>query len=218
MAFELNKNIEWSSHLERYFKDLGEKSYCLSYLHKKAEASYAYYRNFIDLPVIILSTLAGTLSIGGVSFWGKENEASGSVAVGVVSLGVGIMNTVGTYFGFAKRCENHRLSHIQYAKLYRFLAIELSLPINERLSPSDLLKICRDNYERLQEISPIIPYKIIQDFKKQFNTGKYETIAKPSEANGLEAIYIYKENIKDVLNEVEDVVESQIVITENDIV
>lgn len=187
---EVSKNIKWSSRLENHFKDIGEKSYCYSYLHKKAEAKYAYYRNFIDLPVIVLSTIAGTLSIGKDSIFGKENEQQASLGVGMLSLVVGVMNTIGTYFQFAKRAEAHRLSHIEFSKLFRFICIELSLPRNERMRPSDLLKVVRDNYERLQEVAPLIPEKITNNFKKMF---KHYNVSKPSEANGLEEIDIFNE-------------------------
>jgi len=207
MTLEISKNINWSDNLEKYFKDIGEKSYCYSYLNKKAEQHYSYYRNFIDLPVIILSTIAGTLSIGGGSFWGEENEQQGSIAVGIISLCVGIMNTVGTYFAFSKRAEAHRISAIQYSKLYRFLQIELSLPQQERMTPADLLKVSRDNYERLQEISPLIPYNILEHFKEKFKQYK---VSKPSEANGLEEIIIYREDGEEIDEEEEEIEEQQI--------
>jgi hypothetical protein len=206
---DITKHINWSDNLEKYFKDMGERSYAYSYLHKRGEQQVAYYRNFIDLPVIILSTIAGTLSIGGTSVWGKENESNGTLGVGVVSILVGVMNTVGSYFGFSKRAEAHRLTSIQYGKLYRFLSIELSLPRKERMNPADLLKVARDTYERLAEVAPLIPYKILEDFKIKF---KNYDVAKPSEANGLEEIEVYSssdevvltdENIDETINEIE---------------
>jgi len=212
---EINKNIKWSSHLEEYFKDLGEKAFCYSYLNKKAAHSFSYYRNFIDLPVIVLSTIAGTLSIGGGGIWGEQNDRIGGIVVGVVSLGVGILNTVGSYFSFAKRSENHRLSAIQYGKLYRFLSIELSLPPEERMRPADLIKISRDTYERLAEVTPLIPNNIVNKFKEKF---KDYNVSKPSEANGLEKIIIYTENninlknAKDTIREIEDEVNKVIMI------
>ena len=188
---EIGKNIKWSSVLEGFFKDMGEKSFCYGYLHKKCEAKYAGKRNFIDLPVIVLSTIAGTLSIGNSSIFGEENEGIASTGIGVLSLFVSVLNTVGTYFSFAKRAEAHRQSSIQYEKLFRFLDIELSLPRVERMSPADLLKVSRDTYERLAEVSPIIPKDILKDFKKKFR--KYN-VSKPSEANGLETIDVYGNN------------------------
>lgn len=204
-----DKDIKWSSHLEHYFKEMGEKSFCYAYLHKKAEASFSYYRNFIDLPVIVLSTALGTLSIGGESVFG-DNEKTASMFVGAGSIFVGVLSTIGTYFGFAKRAEAHRASHIQYSKLYRFLQIELSLPVEERMRASDLLKVSRDNYERLQEVSPLIPHSILKRFKRRFNNNeKYDGISKPSECNGLEKVEIYgdmidKESVSKVIEECDE--------------
>jgi AraC-like DNA-binding protein len=117
------------------------------------------------------------------------------------------MNTVGTYFAFSKRAEAHRISAIQYSKLYRFLQIELSLPQQERMTPADLLKVSRDNYERLQEISPLIPYNILEHFKEKFKQYK---VSKPSEANGLEEIIIYREDVEEIEEEEEEIEEQQI--------
>lgn len=190
-----DKNIAWSKHLEHYFKEMGEKSFCYAYLHKKAEATYSYYSNFIDLPVIVLSTALGTLSIGGETLFGEDDKTA-SIFVGSGSIFVGILSTIGTYFGFSKRAETHRITHIQYSKLYRFLQVELSLPVNERMRAGDLLKISRDNYERLQEIAPILPNKIIQEFKKTYDNEKYADVSKPSECNGIERVRIYNTMIK----------------------
>jgi hypothetical protein len=188
---EISTKILWSSLLEDYFKELGEKCYCYSYLHKKAEAVYSFRRTFIDLPVIVGSTLAGTLSIGNSALFGEENEQMAGVCIGALSLIVGIMNTIGSYYSWGKRAETHRLSSIEFGKLYRFLSLELSVPREQRISCSDLLKITRDTYERLMEVSPLIPQFILDDFKKRFADAKYEDISKPAEANGLERIDIY---------------------------
>jgi len=185
----ISNQIEWSLRLETLFKEMGEKAFAYSWLHKKAEAVYKRRAVRIDLPVIILSTIAGTLSIGSDSVFPKEYEHIGSACIGSLSLFVGVLNTVGTYFEFNKRAENHRLSHIQYSKLYRFLDIELSLPRNERMAPKDLLKFSTDQYERLQEIAPLVPQHILNNFNKQFKN--YNNVAKPSEVNGLESISIY---------------------------
>jgi hypothetical protein len=180
-------NISWNEHLERYFADTGEKANCLSVLHKRAEETYSYRRTFIDLPVIVISGITGFLSVGSTSMF-QGNEMSSSIALGLMSLLVSILNTTGTYFGWSKRTEAHRLSSIQYARLYRFLSIEMGLPRNERMTPSDLLKHTKEAYDRLQEISPLIPSHIITHYKKEF--AKYTDITLPEEMNGLTKISI----------------------------
>jgi hypothetical protein len=182
--------VTWNARLEEYFASSGEKAHCLSVLHKQSEAYYSRLRNFIDLPVIIGSGIIGFLNAGSSSMFADPKVSS--IALGVGSLVVGILQTVNTYFNWSRRAEGHRLSSIQYAKLYRFLSIEMSLPREERMAPTLLLKQVRDQYDRLQEVSPLIPDPILRDFKTRFD--KLTDISKPEEANGLEKIEVYVEN------------------------
>lgn len=185
---EGNINIHWTVKLEEYFASTGEKAHCLSWVHKQSEAMYSNRRTWIDLPVIIGSGVIAFLNAGSSSMFDDARIAS--VALGVGSLFVGVLNTMGTYFGWAKRAEGHRISSIHYSKLYRFITVELSLPREERMNPHDFLKYVKDQYDRLQEISPMVPQKVIVEFQKKF---KHETeISKPEEANGLEKITIYR--------------------------
>jgi len=190
-AMEIAKEIRWSEKIEAYLAMTAERSYCYGLLHKTSEAEFSKKRTYIDIPVIIGSTIAGTLSIGNQSLFGEENEKLAGICIGALSLVVGVLSTINTYFGFAKRAENHRLTSIQFSKLYRFIQIELSLPRKERMACADLLKIVREQYERLQEISPLIPDHILEDFKKRFKD--YTEVSKPSEANGLEQVFVYNE-------------------------
>jgi hypothetical protein len=181
-------NIHWTVKLEEYFASTGEKAHCLSWVHKQSEAMYSNRRTWIDLPVIVGSGVIAFLNAGSQSLFVDARIAS--VALGVGSLAVGILNTMGTYFGWSKRAEGHRISSIHYSKLYRFITVELSLPREERMNPHDFLKYVKDQYDRLQEISPMVPQKVIYEFQRKF---KNETeISKPEEANGLEKITIYR--------------------------
>lgn len=134
--------------------------------------------------------MIGFLNAGSTSMF--NDPQTSSVALGIGSLVVSVLQTINTYFNWAKRAEGHRISAIQYAKLYRFLSIEMSLPRGERMSPTDLLKQTRDTYDRLQEVSPLLPPEVIRDFKQTF--AKYTDISKPEEANGLEKIEVFVEN------------------------
>ena len=182
--------VSWNSNLEKYFADTGEKANCLAWVHKRAEEIYSHRRTFVDIPVIVISSVTGFLSASSTSLFEGQEKLS-SILLGVASLLVSVTNTVGTYFGWAKRAEAHRLSAIQYARLYRFLAIELGLPREERMTPTDLLKYTKDAYDRLQEVSPLIPPELIVEFRKKF--GSKTELAKPEELNGLDKITIYND-------------------------
>lgn len=192
---ESESPIQWHTSLEEYFASTGEKANCLAWCHKRAESLYATRRTFIDLPVIVISAVTGFLSAGSTSLF--EDAKVSSVALGVASLFVSVLNTAGSYFGWAKRAEGHRISAIHYSKLYRALMVELGLPREERQHPSTLLKSVRDQYDRLQEISPLLPPEVVKEFQVKFE--KYKDISKPEETNGLEHINIYPpSNINEV--------------------
>jgi hypothetical protein len=148
------------------------------------------YDTNIALPVIILSTIAGTGSIASQSLFGQSQTAS--IVIGVISLSVGVMNTISNYFGFAKRSESHRISAITYAKIHKFIVIELSLPRKERMKAKDMLKIIREQLERLAETSPQIPENIIKMFNDKFHD--QTNVSKPEITNGLDPIHVYVEN------------------------
>ena len=192
MSEEIGANVSWNKRLEEYFSSTGEKAHCLSILHKKSEAIYSRRRNFIDLPVIVGSAVIGFLNAGSSSMF-QGNEMIASVSLGVGSLVVGVLQTFNAYFQWSKRAEGHRITAIQYAKLYRFLNIEMSLPRDERMTPKELLRHTKDAYDRLQEIQPLLPAEVIANFKKEFNKPEYKDITLPEEANGLERIVVYDE-------------------------
>jgi hypothetical protein len=185
------KSIHWTEMLEEYFASTGEKAHCLSWCHKQAEAMYSKRKTWIDLPVIVISGVTGFLSAGSTTMF--SDPATSSVALGVASLFVSVLNTAGSYYGWAKRSEGHRISAIHYARLYRFISVELSLPRDERMDPANFLKYVKDQYDRLQEISPLLPPEVIADFSKKFANEK--EISKPEEANGLEKITVFRNDI-----------------------
>jgi hypothetical protein len=182
------KNIHWTEMLEEYFASTGEKSHCLSWCHKRAEQIFSTRKTWIDLPVIIISGVTGFLSAGSPSLFTDAKLAS--ISLGVASLFVSVLNTAGSYYGWAKRAEGHRISAIHYARLYRAITVELALPREERMQPHDFLKYVKDQYDRLQEISPLLPTEVITEFQHKFANEK--DISKPEEANGLEKITVFR--------------------------
>jgi len=71
----ITPNIRWNSRLEEYFAQTGEKAHCLSWLHKKSEEVFSYRTIWIDLPVIVLGTLNGAVSVGSDSLFSGSQYA-----------------------------------------------------------------------------------------------------------------------------------------------
>lgn len=180
--------ITWNDSLEALVAEEAEKCGGLSWLHMECEKYFASYTNLIALPVIILSTVNGFLSGSSQTIF--SNPEMSSIGLGVVSLFTGVLSTIGSYFAWAKRTEAHRISSIQYQKIYKSLRIELSLPKHERIAAKDILKITREQIERLMEISPAVPDLILTKYKTRFKDST--DVAQPEIIQGMKKIFINK--------------------------
>ena len=193
---EETRDLRWSNQLETLIAAEGEKSRGLAYIHNRCEQIYNRKNNFLTLPIIILSTLAGTASVGSSSLFQGETQIS-SIVIGLVSIGTGILQTISSYFSYAKKAESHRIAYLQYSKLFSTVAIEMALPREERQEPEIILKQIRDTMERLAETTPSPLPQVLDDFNAKFKD-KYPDVAKPSETNGLQKIIIYRPSTTDI--------------------
>lgn len=182
------QEIHWNAQLERILASEGERSLCFMWMHNRSEKRYSKFTTYIALPVIVLSTLNGFVSAAGGSI--ADDPRTLSVAVGIVSMGVGVLNTFTSYFAWAKRAEAHRMVALQYSKVHRSIMLELALPREERIRANDMLKMVRDQLDRLHETSPQVPDAIIADFRKKF-ADTTPDVSKPEITNGLDPIDIY---------------------------
>lgn len=203
---EEERDIHWSNALEELVASEGEKCRGLAWINQKSEGYYSHRANAIAIPVIVLSTLAGTASVGSTSLFQGDTQIS-SVVIGLVSIGVGILNTISSYFSWARKAEAHRIAFLQYGKLFSIIRVEMSLPRSERQEPEAILKQIRDGMERLAETTPSPPQTILDEFNKHFKD-EDKSISRPVEVNGLQKIKIYKvpslTEVKDVLVEIKN--------------
>jgi hypothetical protein len=180
----------WNSQLEKIIAAEGERCLCFSWLHDRSEKRYSSLTTYITLPSIILATLSGSASIGTNGRCDMPSVVNLNNYIGVSTLVVAMLTTVSSYFAWAKRSESHRIAAVSYKKMYRFILVELALSRSERMAAKDMLKVVRDESQRMEEISPQIPDAIISQFKKKFDKDTSE-ITKPEITNGLDPIYVY---------------------------
>lgn len=187
---EQKGKIRWNSQIERILSEEGERAMCYSWLHTQSQKRYSALNNYIAIPTIVLSTVAGTASIGSQTLF--NDPAASSIGIGVLSLTVGVLNTLASHFGWASLKESHRMTSSSYSKIHRFIMIELSLPRSERMEAQDMLKVVRDQLDRLHENSPQVPDQVILKFKKMFGDSTPD-LSKPDITNGLDPIQVHRE-------------------------
>lgn len=189
----VERNIHWSEPLETLIAAEGERCRGYAFIHQKAEGFFSKRNNYIAIPVIVLSTLSGTASVGSSSLFQGETHIS-SIVIGLVSIGVGILNTISSYFSFSRKAEAHRIAYLSYSKLFQLVSVEMSLPRSEREDPDSLLRKIRETMERLAETTPTPPDHILAEFNQRFKD-EDKSIARPTEVNGLHKIKVYMKEI-----------------------
>ena len=172
---------EWNPALERVLKKEGEQAQVYSSLHSHA-ASWASKRNdWIQIPSILIATVTG--------FFSATSDMVPPVAIGALSILVGALSTINSYYRFSQRAEGHRITSLWYSKTYKNIETQLSLPYEQRQSADSLLKELREGMSRVGETAPPLPEASVAAFKARFPN---PSVSVPLVANGLDAIQIYR--------------------------
>lgn len=187
-------NIDYNKDLEVLLKDNAEECESLGILHRASYEKYSRLSNYINIPVIILSSAIGFAT--GIDI-GYSNM---NIILGVGSIFVGIIKSIDTYFQLGKRSESHRLCSLQYQQIHKKIQIELALQREQRQTAKDMLSVIKTDIKNLQDISPLVDQDIINNYNDKY--GKYTTVKKPNFVNGLTEVAINDtdEHGKDVLH------------------
>ena len=174
-----NSHVEWTTEHEQILIEWADKAMCYRWLHSKANALYSTLNAWYTIPVIIISTLTGTASFAQERV-PLNYQSYFIMAVGGFNLLAGIISTIQQFLKITQLNEAHRVSTIAWDKFYRNIKIELAKHPSERLEPKQILKMSKEEFDRLIETSPNIPEKIIKQFKVKFKKQVvFDKIVKP---------------------------------------
>jgi len=179
MTTLINNSVEWTQEHEKILIEWADKAMCYRWLHARSNALYSRLNAWYTIPVIVISTLTGTANFaqGRVP---DEYQNIFVMVVGGFNILAGIITTIQQFLKITQLNEAHRVSGIAWDKFYRNVKIELAKHPSERMHASQMLKICKEEFDRLMETSPVIPDNIIMDFKVSFkNSDAFEKIIKP---------------------------------------
>jgi hypothetical protein len=175
----VSKNIEWTPEHEGILIEWADKAMCYRWLHSKSHAMYSNLNAWYTIPVIIISTVTGTANFAQERVpFAYQNYFV--MIIGTFNILAGIITTVQQFLKITQLSEAHRVSGIAWDKFYRNIKIEITKHPSERLDVSHMIKMSKEEFDRLMETSPSIPENIINQFKNNFNSQEmFQKIIKP---------------------------------------
>jgi hypothetical protein len=174
--------IRYNSELEQLLKENSEECESLSILHRMSYEKYNQRSNYINIPVIILSSAIGFIT--GIDLQYDQMN----IILGVGSVFVGIIKSVDTYFQLAKRAESHRICSLQFSQIYKKIQIELTLNRKQRLTAEQMMNIIKTDIKNMQDIAPLIDDDIINQYNQKYR--RYKRVKKPNFVNGLTEVKV----------------------------
>lgn len=159
---------EWGEDHINILVEWADKALCYKWLHSKAHSGYSRSHAWFTIPVIIMSTVAGTANFAQEKF-PEDMRQYASMVIGTINLCSGIITTIQQYLKISELNEAHRVAYIGWDKFYRNTKVELSKSQEDRLPVLQMMKYCKEEFDRLMETSPSISDDIVKEFMKTFS-------------------------------------------------
>ena len=191
-----NQSDEWNAAAEDVLAEIAEKAASFRWLHNRCSVMYSKLDMKFQLPIIVLSSLTGGVSLSLGAVVPDENQQAAQTAVGCVNLLVGIIGSIAQYIKPGALSEANRTSSIAWGKLSRKLQTEMALPPKNRTESQDtMLKETLATYDNLIEQSPIIRETVLKEFRQKFGADPPNPrLTRPEICDGIRKTTIYGRN------------------------
>lgn len=198
--------LQYDTNLETLLKEQAEICESMSILHRNSHNKFNNYTNAINIPVIMLSSVVGFAT--GIQI----NYDDINIILGILSVGIGIIKSLDSYFQLGKRSETHRIVSLQYAQINKKIAIELALHRKDRINAKDILSIIKTDIKNLEDIAPLIPDDIIEEYKIKYPEID-NLVKRPNICNGLTPVIVNVDEYERTVNSRRNTIEPEVVLT-----
>jgi hypothetical protein len=204
------KNNYWNEEHEEILKNL--KTYT-NFLTREYQQAYWKYRSRLQIyriPIIIMSSLSGFLSISNSGYIPPEYNKWASLLVGFVNLMVTVITLIENFKKIDTNMNKSFSAHINFKRLHDEIAIMLKVPPAERVdNGNDTISTFFSRYQSYLQEAPVIKKisnnllecplesKIVQDFQEKAKTSssiksliKNNTVINSSEIEDLNSVSI----------------------------
>ena len=183
--------MEWHPSVEVLLQKYADESVVREILHRRAFYYYKRKLTCIQLPIIILSVMSGSLQFLSKGY--TEYESTLVTITGGVSLFVGILSSVMTYLKLGESKKENQLAATEWMNFYNHIRYQLSLARELRDDPQKFLEDVKQNYQRLYEISPMVNKSFITQVKKRVKRNADPEFNVPMYLNGLHHTHVWED-------------------------
>ena len=180
----IDNELTWTRNQEQLLVEWADKAACYRWLYDTSERYYQHLQYWLTIPVIVMSTLAGTANFGVSSMLPAQWVNVGNYCIGAMGLGAGLITAISKFLCVGETIEAHRQASIAWGKLHRLVSTELALRRDQRVNCQDFVRIARAELDRLIEMSPMVPQGVINAFKRKFSN--VHDLHKPEICNGID--------------------------------
>jgi hypothetical protein len=188
-----NENKEmreyWKAEEEKIIKQWADKALCYHWMHSRCREIYQRKNTWFTIPVIIISTATGTTNFAQDRF---SDDMKDYVVMGIGSLSIiaGIITTISQFLQISELNEGYKTAAISWNKLHTDLKTLIARHPLDRMSPNQAIKLYKEQYEHLFEVSPPITKKVQAMFNSKFK--KSANLIKPEICNKLDPTDIFE--------------------------
>jgi hypothetical protein len=189
----------WTTELESLATEWADNAACYEWMHQRSRQLQSTKNLRMKIPMIVLSTLTGTASFGLGSFFGTDeySKTIAQMVIGSISILVGTIGTLDTFFQYAQSCEMHNTAAVNWGNFQRNIEFQMKLHPNERIDAMPFLKMMQNELNRLIEQSPSILECVLKEFRATFK--EKTDLKKPAIVDGLEHTMVNVDRSVDVL-------------------
>jgi len=152
----------YSDEEEEILKSWADISKCYRFLHEQSFNLFWWMNVFFQIPIIILTSLASVGSFG-IERFGDALVAT--MVIGSLNLIATMLATIAQFLNVASTLEGHRVAMLGWGKLSHTITVLLAKHPSKRVPVKEFMSMCKDEYDRLIEVSPVIPARAIEIFE-----------------------------------------------------
>tara|TARA_B100000029_G_scaffold513687_1_gene614022 strand:+ start:126 stop:707 length:582 start_codon:yes stop_codon:yes gene_type:complete len=182
--------VDWDRSIEQLLQKYCDEAKTRECLHRKAYYRFKKTNTIFQLPIIVLSAIAGSATFLSKGYESIEDYITN--ITGGISIFVSIISAVASYLKLGETKSKHEIAEISWQNFYNGLKHTLNLRRELRPEPSEYLQEVKTSYDRLFEISPICTHSLIAKVKKKLSKNATPEFQIPNYMNGWDHTTVYE--------------------------